>query len=166
MSNYQGNKPSVTEAFTMFARARDAIRRVFIPALDVLPDGASVLSSVAVANGGGATGNQAVSFICDGYIIGVSASVETGSTSDAQSVSVSVAVDGVTQLFQSGNGGTGFVPLAQLSGASGNGMFRIMAPFKNQVPWQCQFKNVGSTSSVNVDVTFWYCNRSSPPLVT
>jgi hypothetical protein len=156
--------PVVSEAFEMFARARRAVQRVFVPALDILPDGCTTLNSVAVANGGAATGNNAVSFICDGYLVGISASVETGAAADAASVSMSVAVDGVTALFQTGQGGTGFVPLAQLSGPTGAGLFRIMAPFRNQTAWQVQFKNVGSTSSVSVDVTFWYCNRSRPPL--
>jgi hypothetical protein len=160
-----GLKPAVQAAFDAFSRARQAISRVFVPALDLYADGCATVEGVSVNNGGVPTSGSQVSFICDGYLVAITASVETGSAVDLSCLKMAVAVDGQTQLFLSGQNGTGYVSFAQLVGSGGYER-RIMAPIKQIVPWQVFFKNVGSTSAVVVDVSFWYVNRSSPPLTT
>jgi hypothetical protein len=159
-------KPVVQAALDQYSRMRQLIARVFSPALDLYPDGCASLEGVAVANTGVPTAGSQVQFICDGILVGITASVETGAAADLASVKLAVDINGQTHLFLGGQGGQGYVPFTQLQGTGAAQIFRIMAPITQIVPWTAFFKNVGSTSSVNVDVAFWYCNRSSPPLTT
>ena len=95
----------------------------FAPGFDSRPPSihprplAHVAVAVAVANGGSPTAGQGLSFICDGYLVGISVSVETAvatNLEDMNCLKMAVAVDGATQLFLSGQGGTGYVSFAQL----------------------------------------------------
>jgi hypothetical protein len=148
----------------MFSRARQAISRVFVPGLDLYPDGGVTIPNVTVDQNTTSAGQQA-KFICDGYLVAVSASVQSGTAADLATTSLALVINGSTSVFQTGQQGTGFVTFDQIQkvGAAGSGA-RIMAPIRQSVPYQVFIQYVGGNATVVADVTLWYVNTSSPPI--
>lgn len=154
-----------------FSKAREAISRVTIPGLSVYPDGAATIEDVTV-NALTTSAIQPVQFVCGGFIVGVTASISLSSANTAATdtdygcMKVAIKINGSTDIFQTGQQGKGFVSFAQLgAGSSGQiGMFRLMAPIVQQVPYQVSFKNVHASVNFTVDLTLWYANTTSPPI--
>ncbi len=156
-----------------FQKAREAVFRSTIPALDVYPDGAATIENIVV-NAASVTqsGANPVQFICGGWIVGVtvSASLSSGGAlthEDVAGMSAAIKINGSTDLFQIGQQGQGFVNFFQLGAGFQNPstMFRVMAPIVQQVPYQVFFKNVGANDNITVSLTLWYCNTTSPPIL-
>lgn len=159
-----GLPPSVKLAFDMFSRARKAISRVFVPTLDLYADGAITLEDVLVATGATSPAKQ-VQFIADGYLVAITASVQSGTAADLATTKLAVKINGSTDIFVTGQSGEGFVSFAQLQFASGAGQgLRIMAPIRERIPYAAFIKYEGASGTVTADVTFWYVNTSNPPL--
>ena len=156
--------PDMTSALTMFTRARKAVRRVFVPALDLYADGCSTVESVSVATNVTSPGSQAT-FICDGFLVGVTVSIHGTNVAqgDLNGAKLGILINGSTNLFQAGQTGAGFVSFNQLLVTAGM-PFRVMAPIRQRVPYVVQIKNDGANTIV-ADVGLWYVNTSSPPIV-
>lgn len=157
-----GLPKSVSVAFEMFSRARKAIARCVIPSTDILPDGASTVNAVSVLTTATSPPQQ-VTFICDGYLVGLTASVRSGSGADEAGTLLAVVINGSTSLFQAAQQGTGYVPFGQLRPNGVGGFFRIMAPIRQSVPYQVYVQNT-TAGTIVADVTLYYVNTSSPPL--
>jgi hypothetical protein len=159
-----GLKPSVKFAFEMLTRARQAISRVAYPSLYMIPDKGITLNGISVAVNTKTSGLQ-VKFLSDGFLVGITVSVESGSQADLASTFLAIQVDGSTDLFTAGNGGQGFVSFAQIQQASSSGgIFRFIAPIKQSIPYQVTLKYFGTSETVSCDLTFWNVNTSNPPL--
>lgn len=158
---------TVSFAFKMFSRARQAVSRMFVPALDLLPDGGVSLEDVNVANGGTVSPGKQVTFIADGYLVGVTGSVQSGTAADYATTKVAILINGSTSIITAGQQGQGYATFGQLFGTAGDGrMFRLMAPIRQSIPYVVYIKYEGANSTVTADLCFWYCNTVSPPLTT
>lgn len=162
-STGNGLPKSVTVAFEMFSRARAAIQRIFVPTLDLYPDGICTIEDVTVATGATSAGQQA-KFICDGYLVGVMASVQSGTIADLSTTKIAIVINGSTSIFQTGQQGTGFITFAALEQAGVGGIFRLMAPIRQSVPYQVFIKYEGAEDTVTADIGLAYVNTSSPPI--
>jgi hypothetical protein len=153
--------PAVGYAFEMFSKARQNIARIFVPGLDLYPDGAGIVQGLSVAPAT-TSGGTPLQFICDGYLVGILASVRSGVAADAAAALLRIQVNGSTDLFQLSNGGAGFVSFLQLQQGP---QFRLVAPIRQATPWNIFVQNTyASSTTIVADITFLYCNRSSPPL--
>lgn len=150
-------------ALEMFGRARRAVQRVFVPALDMYPDGGMTIENVSVLFGTTSPAQPATP-ICDGFLVGISASVQGGTVANAATTKIAVTINGSTNIFQTGTQGQGFVSIQQLLGSFG-GIFRVMAPMKQAVPYQVYVKNDAAAGTTISDITLWFVDTSSPPLV-
>jgi hypothetical protein len=158
-----GIASSVLYAWQQFRKARKAIEPLLVPNTDLYPDGVEVINGLSV--GAVATSPaQTMQFLCDGYVVGIFASVRSGAAADAAGTLLRVQVMGNTDLFQLGPGGAGFVSFAQLQNTSPGG-FRIIAPVTAATPWNVYCQNTTS-GQVVADISFAYCNTKTPPIVS
>lgn len=167
LDKYSGGiTDSVKWAFAQYSRARQAIARVYVPTLDLLPDGGIALENVTVATGATSTG-QPIQFIEDGYLVGVTCSVQSGTAADLSSTKLALSINGSTDIITAGQQGRAFATFAQLSGSSQDGRtFRLMVPVKASIPYQAYIKYVGTNETVTADMTFWYVGTVTPPLTS
>lgn len=161
-----GLAKTVSVAFQMFSQARQAIARVFTPGLDLYPDGLCTLEDITVtAAAPNVSAGQQAKFICDGYLVGVLCSVQSGTAADLSTTKIAIVINGSTSIFQTGQQGTGYVSFQALQAAmNGGGGWRILAPIRQSVPYQVFIKYEGAQTSVTADVALAYVNTSSPPL--
>jgi hypothetical protein len=168
------NRGQLTQAtlalLDRFERSRQAVARVFVPALDVFPDGAATIENVLV-NAATTSASQPIQFVCGGWIVGATVSISLSSggalvAADFGCASLAIKINGSTDVFQTGQQAEGFVSFMQLGQGlnGGNGIFRFMAPIVQQVPYQLYFKNTHTTSNYTVSASLWYCNTTSPPI--
>ena len=156
---------SVRFAFAQFSRARQAVARVFVPSLDLYPDGGVSLEDVTVTAAAVISPAKQVTFICDGYLVGISCSVQSGLAADLASTKLALVVNGSTNVITAAQQGQGFATFWQLNQPGGAaGIFRLMAPIRQSLPYSAFIKYEGGQTSVTADLTFWYVNTKTPPL--
>jgi hypothetical protein len=158
-----GIPASVLYAWEQFRKARKLISGLLVPNTDLYPDGVEVVNGLSVVTVSTSPA-QTVQFLCDGYVVGIYATVRSGAAADLAGTLLRVQVMGNTDLFQLGPGGAGFMPFAQLQNTAPGG-FRIIAPITAATPWNVYVQNTTS-GTVVADISFAYCNTKTPPIVS
>jgi hypothetical protein len=158
-----GVPASVAYAWEQFRKARKLISGLLVPTTDLYPDGVEVVNGLSVPTLSTSPA-QTMQFLCDGYVVGIFASVRSGAAADIAGTLLRVQVMGNTDLFQLGPGGAGFVSFAQLQNTTPGG-FRIIAPVTAATPWNVYVQNT-TGGQVVADISFAYCNTKTPPIVS
>lgn len=140
-----------------------AIAPVALPMVELWPTG-ELQSNANAVNSLTISGAIQVQFPCDGYVVGIAATVRSGAAADMAGTLLRVSVDGSIDLFTTGSA-AGYKPFAQLSGVGAigaiSGYWKCRIPFRQATAWQIYISNQ-TNGSVTADVGFAFVNVSTP----
>ena len=140
-----------------------AIAPVALPMVELWPTGELVSNGNSQATTS-ISGAIQIQFPCDGYVVGIAATVRSGAAADMAGTLLRVTVDGTTELFTTG-AAAGYKSFAQLSGVGAvgavSGYWKCRIPFRQATAWQLYVNNqTGGT--VVADIGFAFVNVSQP----